>query len=78
MHALNPTFERFQTAHVPAGAWTKGNAARFEIARMGEIERNAGKYKNRGNKAKEYLKTKDITFSDGANCARFKRQLAAI
>ena len=78
MHALNPTFERFQTARVSAVAWTRGNAAGFEIARMGEIERNARKYKNSGNETKKCLKTKDITFFDAANCACFKLQFAAI
>ena len=34
--------------------------------------------KNSGNEAKEYLKTKDITFSNAANYARFARKLAQI
>jgi hypothetical protein len=32
--------------------------------------------KNSGNEAKKYLKTKHITFSSGANYARFARQSA--
>jgi hypothetical protein len=43
-----------------------------------EKEATGGKYKNRGNKAKEYLKTKDITFFNPANDARFARKLAQI
>jgi ATP-dependent Clp protease adapter protein ClpS len=34
--------------------------------------------KNSGNEAKKYLKTKDITFSDAAICAHFKREFAQI
>ena len=78
MHALNRTFERFQAAHLPAGARAEGNAARCEIARTGEIERDAREYKNRGNEAKKYLKTKNLTFSNAADSARFERQFAAI
>jgi hypothetical protein len=33
------------------------------------------KMKNSGNEAKEYLKTKDITFLNDANYARFARNL---
>jgi hypothetical protein len=33
--------------------------------------REIQKMKNSGNKAKEYLKTKDITFLNGANYAHF-------
>jgi hypothetical protein len=36
------------------------------------------KMKNSGNEAKEYLKTKDITFFNAANFVRFARQLTAI
>jgi len=45
----------------------QGNATGFEIPRMGGIRKNAGKYKNSGNEAKEWLKTKDITFLNDAN-----------
>jgi hypothetical protein len=34
--------------------------------------------KNSGNEAKEYLKTKDITFFNAASFVRFARQLTAI
>jgi hypothetical protein len=34
--------------------------------------------KNSGNEAKKYLKTKDITFFSGANCAHFTRKSAQI
>jgi hypothetical protein len=33
---------------------------------------------NSGNEAKKWLKTKDITFFNAANCARFARKLARI
>ena len=36
------------------------------------------KMKNSGNEAKEYLKTKDITFLNAANYACFARKLAQI
>jgi hypothetical protein len=36
------------------------------------------KMKNSGNEANKYLKTKDITFSDAAICAHFKREFAQI
>jgi hypothetical protein len=34
--------------------------------------------KNSGNEAKNYLKTKDITFLSGADYARFARKFAQI
>ena len=55
-------FELFGVAHVRAADWTVEDVAGFEIARMGETRRIANKYKNSGNEAKNYLKTKDITF----------------
>ena len=36
------------------------------------------KMENSGNEAKEYLKTKDFTFFNAVNCARFAHQLTAI
>ena len=44
---------------------------------MGEC-RNLQKMKNSGNEAKEYLKTKDITFLNAANYARFVCKLRPI
>ncbi|MGC9996289.1 MAG: hypothetical protein ABSE79_13285 [Terriglobia bacterium] len=41
-------------------------------------ERIAWKYKNRGNEAKKYLKTKEVTFLKAANYARFERIFAQI
>jgi len=69
MSALSAPFELIDAAIVPAGVRIKGSTARFETARVGGIKRNARKYKNRGNKAKEWLKTKDITFLKPANWA---------
>jgi hypothetical protein len=40
--------------------------------------RELQKMKNSGNEAKKYLKTKHITFLNGANYARFARKLAQI
>ncbi len=40
--------------------------------------RKLQKMKNSGNEAKEYLKTKDITFLNDANYVRFARKLAPI
>jgi len=37
-----------------------------------------GKYKNSGNEAKNWLKTKDIIFLNAANYARFARQSGQI
>jgi hypothetical protein len=36
-------------------------------------ERIAKKYKMSGNEAKKYLKTKEVTFLNGADYARFER-----
>jgi hypothetical protein len=44
---------------------------------MGEC-RELQKMKNSGNEAKKYVKTKDMTFLNGANYARFARNLAQI
>ena len=44
---------------------------------MGEC-RELQKMKNSGNEAKKYLKTKHITFLNGANYARFACNLAQI
>ena len=44
---------------------------------MGEC-RELQKMKNSGNEAKKYLKTKDITFLNAANYARFACKLAQI
>jgi len=72
MRASTAQFELFDPARVPVGGWSVGNAAGIEDARR------AGKYKNRGNEAKKYLKTKDIIFLNAAKCARFACYLAQI
>ncbi len=41
---------------------------------VGGIRRTAREYENRGNEAKKFLKTKDITFLKGANIACFVRK----
>jgi hypothetical protein len=52
--------------------------AETEIALLGGTRGTARKYKNSGNEAKEYLKTKDITFLKAASDARFAHKLTAI
>jgi len=76
MSAVNAQFEPFDTAQVPTGGIERGSAAGFDIDRSPGIRRFARKYKNRGNEAKKYLETKDISFLDAANYARFALKLA--
>jgi hypothetical protein len=71
---VKPLFPRGITSRLLG--W--GNASGFGTARLGEIPRRGRKCKNSGNKAKEYLKTKDITFLNGANCAHFACRFAQI
>ena len=40
MRDIEPKFELFDTAHVPAGDWIVGDAAGNEIARLGETRGN--------------------------------------
>jgi hypothetical protein len=40
--------------------------------------RTLRKMKNSGNEAKKYLKRKDISFLNAANCAQFAHQLTPI
>ena len=77
MHALNPTFELLDTAHVLAVAW---NGEVRQGSRLPEGGKSGGarKYKNSGNEAKKYLKINDITFLKAANEACFAHQLTAI
>jgi hypothetical protein len=63
--------------------WThcRRRAPRREAKRIGHGEWGSGeseKVKNRGNEAKKWLKTKDITFFNGANDAHFARNFAQI
>jgi hypothetical protein len=78
MREINPKFELFDIAHVGAGDWIVEDVAGTEIALLGETRGTASEYKNSGNKAKKWLKTKHITFLSGANDARFARKLAQI
>ena len=54
-------YSAFLTPHTSFRPPGTGNAVGFEIARVQETRRTPRKYKNRGNEAKERLKTKDIT-----------------
>jgi hypothetical protein len=60
---------------VPRRSSAKGKTG--TVPARGE-SREVEKMKNRGNEAKEYLKTKDITFFNDANYARFARKLTPI
>jgi hypothetical protein len=75
MCALNATFELFDTAQLPAAA---RNGTMQQGSKLPGRGKPNGKYKNSGNKAKEYLKTKDITFFDAAYFASFVRRSAPI
>ena len=78
MREMDPKFELFDIAHVRAGDWIVGDATGTEIARLVEALGTVREFKNTGNKAKKWLKTKDITFFNAANCAYFARKLARI
>jgi hypothetical protein len=78
MREINPKFELFDTARVRAGDWIVEDVAGTEIALLGETRGTAREYKNSGNEAKKWLKTKHITFLSGAKYARFAHQLAQI
>jgi hypothetical protein len=41
MREINPKFELFDTAHVPAGDWIVGDVAGTEIALLGETRGTA-------------------------------------
>jgi len=77
MRAWRVELEFYDTSGAWAGAWN-GGAARARYRSGGGIPRVAKNYENRGNEAKNYLKTKDITFSSAANYARLARKLAPI
>jgi hypothetical protein len=55
----------------------RGAGESGRVPAMGKC-RELQKMKNSGNEAKEYLKTKDITFLNAANYARFAHELAQI
>jgi hypothetical protein len=78
MRALNTLFELFGAAHVPVGHSDPDVRRRSKLPEWGESRGIARENKNRGNEAREYLKTKDITFSNAANYARLGRNFTAI
>ena len=67
MREINPKFELFDTARVPAGDWIVGDVAGTEIALLGETWGTARAYKNSGNEQNKWFKKKDIAFFDAAN-----------
>ena len=76
MRASRVEFEFSSTSQVLAEA-SSGKEGRGPTRPVGGIRRTAREYENRGNEAKEYLKTKDITFLEVANFKCFVRKLAA-
>jgi len=74
MRALNAQLEFFDAARIPADGRPGGMRQGSGRAGRGR----ARKYKNRGNEAKKYLKTKEVTILNAANCAHFGRQIAPI
>jgi hypothetical protein len=78
MREIEPKFELFDIAHVGAGNWIVGDEGRSEIARLGETLGTAREHKNSGNKAKKWLKTKDVSFLKAANQESLTRQSAQI
>ena len=67
MRELEPEFELFDIAHVSVAGWNRGMQRGSKLPGWG----SAPKYENSGNEAKKYLKTKDITFLNGAIRACF-------
>jgi len=78
MRAFNPKLELFFRRRRWGSGPEPGDAAGSEIVPLLEIGNRGGKYKNRGNKAKEYLRTKDFTFLNTAKYTRLARNFAQI
>ena len=74
MRAINAQFEFFEAASVPGDRTTGG--MRQGSASAGRVL--AQKYKNSGNEAKKWLKTKDVTFLNAANYSRCTYKFAQI
>jgi hypothetical protein len=62
MCRLNPQIELALHARVRAGGPRRKHSARFGNEPTCDAPQGATNYKNSGNEAKEYLKTKDLTF----------------
>jgi len=69
---LTDTLSRWRAGTSRPAAAGKGKRQGLRVPGKSRMLR---KMKNRGNEAKEYLKTKDITFLNAANCAHFARKL---
>jgi hypothetical protein len=74
MREIEPKFELFDIAHAGAGNWIVRDGAGTGIAGLGETRETAREIKNSGNKARMLMKTKHITFLNGANDVRFARK----
>jgi hypothetical protein len=79
MSTLSAQFQLSWRTPVPAvGLLWRRPTSRFENEPAQDTPRNAEKYKNSGNEAKEYLKTKDLTFLNAAKDAHLARKLTQI
>jgi hypothetical protein len=76
MREIETKFELFDIAQVRTGIWAVGDVAGTGIAPLGETRGTATEYKNRGNEAKKWLKTKDITILKCAIIAPFACKFA--
>jgi hypothetical protein len=76
MRALNTQIELSCTPRVLAWVRDWGMRQGSNLSVRWEYRKGARIYKNRGNEAKKYLKTKDITLLSAANCAHFARKFA--
>jgi hypothetical protein len=78
MRALNAKIELSDTARVLTWGGSEAEAPGFDLGRPAEIRRSERKHENSGNEAKKWLKTKDVTFLNAANYARFACRFARI
>jgi len=79
MSSLSAKIQLFLHAPVSAvGFLCRRPPARLEDESARDTPGNAEKYKNSGNEAKEYLKTKDLTSLNAAKGAHFARKLTQI
>jgi len=77
MRTFRTEFELFHTTPVLVAASNGEDEWGRDRPAVG-IQRTSRNCENRGNEAKKCLKTKDITFSNAANCMRFPHQFTAI
>jgi len=78
MHALHPSFELFDRAPWSAVAPATAFAGISRRQLRCRTPKRFAHFQKSGNEAKKYLKTKEVTIANAANCARLARPLAAI